>query len=616
MVPAQIFDQIADKCGYGVVLALASPQDGAVMEVRWCNRAFTKLTGFQPHEVIGQRGTVLIGSDLEQDCHLAIIEKLMNWEPFSQVVSNNRKSGERYRQQMSWVPLSDPQTGDRWWMCSLVKIEPAGQSDTALGASEPGSANLEVEAKLHRQIQRLQTENARLHRLAQLATRESHEDMLTGLSNRRHFEIELKSWIAAFNDGGSDFAVFYVDLDRFKSVNDTLGHEAGDALLIMVAETLKGIAGQSDFVARLGGDEFIILKRLGRSALDVSQMADAIIENLRRPFCFEGKTIACRTSVGVAIARAGMESPEQVVSDADTALYRAKARGRDRWSFFTKDMHVASIAAKQLAEQLLVACEQEQFVPFFHPVIDVRTGAVACAEVLVRWAHPSRGLLYPGEFLDTAADIGVLKRIDEIVFARLCEAIDRFDAHGVHVPRFAVNVSAGRLAGSTLVHDIKSSTIDPRRFGVEILESVYLDRMCDDVRWTLDELNDLGVVLALDDFGTGHASVQGLLSIRPSVLKIDRAFIRPLAEDEASRQLVSSIIGIGKSLGMQIVAEGVETQDQARLATAMGCDYLQGFLFGIPMPADDFMQTFRRCTGQYWTAETAPNRQVAFQEVS
>lgn len=600
MIPAQIFDQINDKSTEGLALALAHAEDGAIMELQWCNKAFTRITGHELEDILGKRGTILIGSSMAQGDHLLIIEKLMNWEFFSVKVRTNRKNGEEYWEKMSWVPLSDPATGDRWWLCSLVELEEPPAHPVRRPQPEASSAGEELLASYEEKIQRLEKENTRLHELAKTVAKESNEDALTGLSNRRHFEVELKSWVAELHKGGPDFAVFYVDLDRFKSVNDTLGHDAGDRLLISVAGMLRRLTEADDLVARIGGDEFVILRPLSDSALNISGLADAIVQEMHAPFAFEGKSTFCSASVGVAIASAQMDVPEQVVADADMALYHAKTNGRGRWSFFTEDMHAEAIATKRLVSDLLIACEKREFVPFFQPLIDAATGQVASAEVLVRWAHPKLGLLPPAAFLETAANMGILKRIDEITFSALPEILASLDAAGIELPRISINVSAGRLADPTLIHDIKKSRLDPARLTIEILESVYLERIGEVVHWTLGELKELGVTIALDDFGTGHASVQGLLKIRPTVLKIDRQFIQPIVDDETSRSLVASIIGIGKSLGMEIVAEGVETEAHARFARDMGCDVLQGFHFGKPMSASDLKDSLTRTAGRFW----------------
>lgn len=601
MVPAQVIKQINDKCSEGLALALASNDDGAVMELQWCNKAFSKITGYEENEVRGQRGTILIGPDMEQGIHLHIIEKLMNWESFSTKVTNNRKNGENYQQRMGWTHLSDPETGDHWWLCSIIELE---QEITKAGPGEndlPTLVDQQSHTKAVEKIHRLEAENTRLHELARSVAQDANEDALTGLSNRRHFEIELKTWIRNLKTHGTEFAVLYIDLDRFKFINDTLGHAAGDRLLVSVAQMLRDLTNETDLVARLGGDEFVILKPLGTSALNVSSLADEIVQRMQMLFSFDGKSTTCSASVGVAIANAKMDFPEQVVADSDVALYHAKSQGRARWSFFTEEMHAKSIATKQLASDLLLACERREFIPYFQPLIDAKTGKIACAEALVRWSHPTKGILAPAAFLETAEHLGILKRIDEIVFASLSESLSYLDDAGVFLPRVAVNVSAARLADPTFIHDIKSSGINPNRLTVEILESVYLDRIGDVVRWTIDELDELGVTIALDDFGTGHASVRGLLEIRPSILKIDRHFVQPIVENEDARSLTSSLMGIGKSLDMRVVAEGVESEQHAQIVSEMGCDYLQGFYFGKPMSKVELSRRLLETGGQFWS---------------
>ncbi|WP_434054681.1 MAG: EAL domain-containing protein [Roseibium sp.] len=603
MVPAQIFEQITEKCTEGLALALACDDDGAIMDFQWCNKAFTRITGYAHDDILGQRGTILVGPSLEQGNHLIIIEKLFNWEHFSLKVLNNRKNGEQFWQKMSWIPLSDAATGDRWWLYSLVELEDRPRDPAK---RKPFSAAVSDEvlfADYTERIQRLEKENSRLHELSRIVAKGSHEDPLTGLSSRRHFEIELKSWVSNLRRGGNDFAVFYIDLDRFKSVNDTLGHDAGDRLLISVAAMLRRLTTRNDFVARLGGDEFVVLRPLGDSALDISGLADAIVQEMQAPFEFEGKTTFCGASVGVAIANTKMDMPEQVIADADFALYRAKSQGKGRWSFFTEEMHAEAVATNQLVSDLLVACEKRQFVPYFQPMIDAATGRFVGAEVLVRWLHPTLGLLLPSAFLDTAAGMGILKRIDQITFSTLPEILASFDGAGVDLPRLSINISAGRLVEPAFIHDIKSSGIDPERLTIEILESVYLEQIGDAVQGTLEELRELGVTIALDDFGTGHASVQGLLQIRPALLKVDRQFIQPIVDDETVRALVASIISIGKNLGIRIVAEGVETETHAKFASAMGCDFLQGFYFGKPVSADDLQKRLVETQGIFWHLE-------------
>ncbi|WP_425040702.1 EAL domain-containing protein [Primorskyibacter sp. S187A] len=605
MVPANIIEQIKDKSIEGLALGRADPDDGAIFIFQWCNAAFTKVTGYDASDIIGERGSLLIGEQMAQGQHLIMIEKLMNWEHFSVTVLNNRKNGDLMWQQITWTPLTDTETGDRWWLCSLIEVTDVQQKAPKDPTARPDASDGQDHSRwdvFAQKIRHLEKENKRLRDLARVVSRESQEDYLTGISNRRHFEVELQSWTARLRQNGKEFAVFYIDLDDFKLINDTLGHQAGDQLLTQFAQALRDLAEPEDFVARLGGDEFVIFKRLSESALDVSKLADDIVRKTQGPYLLGDRNVMCSTSVGVAMATRSTEHPERVVADADSALYHAKSQGKKRWSYFTEDMHAASLATRRLAGDLRNACETRAFVPYFQPLIDVETGKMYSAEVLVRWPHPELGLLAPDTFLATAANLGFVKTIDEIVFGHLRDTLDVFDASGVDLPRIGINVSTARLADPTFIHDIKSSGIDPKRLIVEILETVSLERMSDVVRWAVSELNELGVTIAVDDFGTGHASVQGLLQIQPSVLKIDRQFIDPILESETSRKLAASMVGIGKSLGLRIVAEGIKTEAQARAAADMGCDYLQGFLFGAPMDATELHDKLAANAGHFWAA--------------
>ncbi|MEX3016010.1 EAL domain-containing protein [Gymnodinialimonas hymeniacidonis] len=600
MISPRLLEQVPSKCKEGLGLALASDDDGAVMVFHWCNKSLVRIMGFDQADVIGQRATIFVSPDMDQSAHLLTIDKLMRWEHFSVMVRLYKKNGDPVWVTMTWTPLTDPEDGSRWWLCSLIELQSRSTPlKNVIELANDASTN-DLVANYTEQIAFLESENRRLRSIATAVTRDSNEDPLTGLSNRRHFEANLSIWISSLRRSGTAFAILYIDLDRFKAINDTLGHEAGDSLLVAVASMLKRITSDSDLVARLGGDEFVILRPLGESALEISGLADVIMQEMSKPFEYGGKLVSCGASVGLAIADENTKNPEEIVGDADTALYHAKSAGRGRWSFFTAEMHTKSLATRHLATELLVACEREEFVPYFQPLVNASTGQITGVEVLVRWSHPTKGLMPPADFLGVAAQMGILAKIDAILFSRLAEAVTYLDKAHTKLSRFAINVSAGRLSDTTLLHEIKVSGIDPTRLTVELVESVYLEQIHSTTSWTLEELREIGVEIAVDDFGTGHASVQGLLQINPDILKIDRQFIQPAAESQRSRALIESLIGIGKSLGLKVVAEGVETEDQAQLARELGCDILQGFYFGKPMAGFDLFKMLNQTSGCLW----------------
>ncbi|MHA3976933.1 putative bifunctional diguanylate cyclase/phosphodiesterase [Halovulum sp. GXIMD14794] len=437
-----------------------------------------------------------------------------------------------------------------------------------------------------RSARALEEQNLALREAKEQVEKAALTDPLTGLANRRHLNQVLSQRLRDLRLRERPFAALLIDLDRFKLVNDTLGHEAGDELLVHVASILQSHTREEDFVARMGGDEFAILTNLTRSAVDVSRMADGILEAATAPFRHRGHSISFGASIGVALATTGMEEPERILANADMALYRAKAAGRARWSFFTEDMHRTALRTQHTATELLHACEEDQFVVHYQPQVDARSHTLTGVEALVRWDHPERGLMYPDQFLDVAEGLGLVKEIDRIVFRHVARDMRAWQAQGLAMPKVAVNVSANRLQDPALVHDIRASGVDPSRFCIEILESIYLDDTNDIVRWTCDQLSEMGTRIAIDDFGTGHASIQGLLSLSPDILKIDRSFISPILDEMTKATLAHAIVQIGQCLDIEVIAEGVETLDHARRAAELGCDILQGYAFGRPMDAE------------------------------
>ncbi|WP_233416755.1 sensor domain-containing protein [Halovulum marinum] len=441
-----------------------------------------------------------------------------------------------------------------------------------------------------RSARELEEQNTALREAKELVEKAALTDPLTGLANRRHLSQVLTQRLREMRLRDRPFAALLIDLDRFKLVNDTLGHGAGDELLVHVAQILRAQTRGGDFVARMGGDEFAILTDLTRSAVDVSRMADGILEGASAPFRWRGHAINFGASIGVALATAGMDEPDRIIASADMALYRAKAAGRGRWSFFTEDMHRSALRTQHTATELLRACERDEFVVHYQPQVDARSHALTGVEALVRWNHPQRGILMPDQFLDVADGLGVVKEIDRIVFRHVARDMLDWQARGLDMPKVAVNVSSKRLHDPALVHDISASGVDPARFCIEILESIYLDDTNDVVRWTCDQLSEMGTKIAIDDFGTGHASIQGLLSLAPDILKIDRTFIAPILDEMTKATLAHAIVQIGRCLDIEVIAEGVETLEHARRAAELGCDILQGYAFGRPLDAQALLR--------------------------
>ncbi len=419
----------------------------------------------------------------------------------------------------------------------------------------------------------------------------SLHDALTGLANRRYLDKLLES-LSDADETCRDLTILHVDLDRFKQINDTRGHAAGDTLLVHMAGMLSAIVGPRNTVARIGGDEFVVVLSPSPSAEQLRGMIEEIIHRSNVPIYWHGQECRTSASVGVAIAD-GKTCPRQLLINADLALYRAKNLGRNQASFFDAQMQSEIISQKQCGDDILKGIAQGNFFPFYQPQFCARTLDIIGVEALARWRHPVEGLLSPDRFLGTASEINVMQEIDRAILETALRDLKRWDQAGAHIPKVSVNVSANRLAEKGLIETISRNDWARSRITIELLESIFLDESDPVYDKHIARLKQLGVDIAIDDFGTGHASIIGMLKLNPHRLKIDRQLIAPIADSSPQRGLIKSIIDIGKSQGIQVCAEGVETHAQVDILRDLGCDCLQGYYFGRPMSASDLL-TFVR----------------------
>ncbi len=439
---------------------------------------------------------------------------------------------------------------------------------------------------------------------AVMAERKIHElaryDSLTGLPNRRMFMEELGRTLVRCNRHDREFALFFIDLDRFKAVNDNLGHAAGDLLLRIVSERLRPVLRDADMLARLGGDEFVVLTEAHCSPATLSKVASRIIGTISEPVQIEGRKAQISASIGISVYPADGTTAEAIVRSADAAMYHAKDRGKNTFEFFTADLSERSAENYALEADLRQAVDGGQLVLHFQPQVDALTRHMVGVEALVRWQHPTRGLLLPGLFIDLAEESGMIVPIGRWVLNTACAQIAAWAAEGLSPPRCAVNVSRRQLVDDALIHDVEaalaSSGIEPHYLEIEVTESLLMD---DPERATavLERLSRMGVHLAIDDFGVGHSSMSYLKRFPAETLKIDRSFVRDLPGDVDDAAICRAVIAMGHSLGMHIVAEGVETAEQQRMLVDMGCDVLQGYLFGRPVPAETLAVDMRLVQG-------------------
>ena len=416
-------------------------------------------------------------------------------------------------------------------------------------------------------------------RLAHIA----HHDPLTDLPNRVLFRLKLEAAVSQARPG-SGLALFCLDLDQFKTVNDTLGHPIGDALLQAVAERLAQETRDTDTTARLGGDEFAIVQPLLRRTTEATGFAARLLEAVRTPFDIDGHRIVIGASIGIAFAPHDGTDPDHLLRAADLALYRAKADGRGVYRLFHAEMDAQIQARRALELDLRQALQTDEIEVHYQPVVSVRDRAVAGFEALARWQHPERGFVPPGEFISVAEEIGLIGTLGERVLRKAC--VDAFEWPGS--PIVAVNISPIQFRSRDLIgvvaRALRSSGLDPGRLELEITETVMLEDT-EDTLATLHRLRKLGVRVAMDDFGTGYSSLGYLLRFPFDRIKIDQSFVRELGKRPDCNAVVRAAVGLSRDLGMATTAEGVETRDQFDALAAIGCSEMQGYLFSPAVPA-------------------------------
>jgi diguanylate cyclase (GGDEF)-like protein/PAS domain S-box-containing protein len=465
--------------------------------------------------------------------------------------------------------------------CRATIVSAAGLGDKLIGVNWDITPDIERAEALRHSKQLAEAHSRDLEQARRRMEHASLHDSLTNLPNRRYLDRALGE--LAPGPGGSA-ALLHIDVDRFKQINDTKGHAAGDALLVHVAGMLRRIVRETDVVARIGGDEFVVLMSPAPPRERIQEIVDNIICAAERPMLWQGQECRTGVSIGIAEWEPSIATPQLLVN-ADIALYRAKRTGRNCACFFTGSLQEEIVSKKQCADDILKGLERGEFEPWYQLQFSADRLSIVGVEALVRWNHPTRGLLPPGAFLDVANDINAVPAIDRAVLEEATMAIAAWDALGVHVPRVSVNVSARRLGDDALIASLSDLPIDPRRISFELLESIFLDDDNEILRANIDGLKQRGFEIEIDDFGTGHASIASLLRIKPHRLKIDRRLITPIVDNEAQRKLVRSIIKIGRLLDIATCAEGVETALHVDILRDLGAGSLQGFHLAMPMPA-------------------------------
>jgi diguanylate cyclase (GGDEF)-like protein/PAS domain S-box-containing protein len=418
----------------------------------------------------------------------------------------------------------------------------------------------------------------------------ARHDGLTGLSNRAVFKEAVEQAIARTSRGDRPFALLYLDLDHFKDVNDTLGHPAGDELLRQVADRLRGACRVTDTVARFGGDEFAVIARGVDDPADAARVASALIDALGAPFAVDGSHVRTAASVGIALHASGDADAEALLSQADLALYRAKAEGRGTWRFFTTEMDREVRTRVLLGAELRDAIASGQLFVVYQPQIDLDTGRICGVEALVRWAHPTRGVLLPSVFIPIAEQSGLIRAIGSFVLAESGRQLRTWMDAGVAPARVAVNLSTLQFTAPDDLERDLFRVMDEWRLPANSLELELTETT---LMATLREQQDLlvrlrarGFTIAIDDFGTGYSSLDYLRRFRVDRIKIAQPFVQGMADEPSTAAIVRATIGLARELGIAVIAEGVETEAQSRQLRAWGCREAQGFHLSEPLPAD------------------------------
>jgi diguanylate cyclase (GGDEF)-like protein len=457
---------------------------------------------------------------------------------------------------------------------------------------------------------------------AQLLHEASH-DVLTGLPNRAHFTERLGRAVTRSRQDHPDrFAVLFLDLDGFKVVNDSLGHMAGDQLLIGIGQRLGACVRGSDVVARLGGDEFAILLNDIRDENDALQLVTRIQDALSVPFRLLGHEVFTSASIGIAVSHPSYDRPVEMLRDADTAMYRAKAVGKAHHLVFDQAMHTSAVERLNLETDLRRAIEREEFLVVYQPILDIETEQLVGFEALARWMHPTRGLIQPSDFIPAAEETGLILPLDLWVIRQACRQMLnwRNPRAGQEPLSLSVNLSGKQFAHGDLVQQLDSiiaeTGFDPRSLRLEITESVIMGHP----ESTLNKLRHLerrGFCLSMDDFGTGYSSLSYLHRFPFNILKIDRSFVRRIGPAGENSEIVATIVALAHNLGMKVVAEGVETAEQAAQLRALRCQYGQGYYYSRPLPAEEAEAFLNRPSPrQDLLRASSPNRGRALAEIA
>jgi diguanylate cyclase (GGDEF)-like protein/PAS domain S-box-containing protein len=531
-------------------------------KIEYANRAFTVLTGYLQQELINKTPAILHSHYANSDTYSDISRSLKAGREWSGQVRNQRKDGSLY-----------------WALQSIIPIK-----------SDDGEITHYVSTS---------EDNTDLHDAQQTIEQLAFYDPLTNLPNRRLLSDRLQQALEhAQRNADEMVAVMVFDLDNFKTVNDSLGHNYGDDLLKYVAQIFQAQIRSEDTVSRQGGDEFTIILAGMKQIEKIADIADTILQKLSHPINLSGHQVVIGSSIGIAVYPNDADNHDELLRNADMAMYHAKEEGKNNFQFFMPSMNKQAHHRLQLENKLRDAIEKNHFQLFYQPQIDLKTGDIIGTEALIRWLDPEQGMISPAEFIPLAEDTGLIGQIGDWVIAAACRDMKALQDKGFPLVKVAINVSAfqfrhGKHLTEVVRQSLEQYNYPAELFSLELTESILID----DVNETLNILNsmrELGITLAIDDFGTGYSSLSYLKQFPIDILKIDQSFIRDITTDASDKAIVSAIIAMAQQLDIDVLAEGVETIEHQTFLQSQGCDYVQGYLYCKPIPADALFELWQK----------------------
>jgi len=523
-------------------------------EIQTVNSAFSQITGYTSEEVIGENPSMLQSGRHAPKFYDAIFDSLAETGIWTGEIWNRRKNGEAYPE---------------WLSISTMRNE---------------SGDIEGYAALFSDITKKKQDEARIQHQA-------NYDSLTGLANRRLFSDRFSHALREAKKQKHKVGLFFLDLDRLKCINDTLGHSIGDQLLQLVSSRLKEKLPTTNTVARLGGDEFAIIMT-ANNLHSIEDAASEILEFLSAPYCLNGKQTYAPVSIGVSVYPSDGDDTETLLRKADSSMYIAKTEGGDRFHFFTVEMDAEAQERQSLELALRQALSNNEFCLHFQPIMDSQNGTIDSAEALIRWNCPGKGLISPDKYIPLAEETGLIVSIGEWVLYESCKEAAAWSKVTKTPPAISVNLSSVQIQRQDVLALVKTvlarTGLPAKRLTLELTESLLVS---DDAQTLnkLQGLHELGVKLSIDDFGTGYSSLSYLKKFPVSTLKIDRSFIKYLPEDVEDAALVNAILSMAECLSLKVIAEGVETEEQREYLMSSACRYIQGYFYSKPLPRDRFI---------------------------